>query len=122
MLPFISYPYNSKFWDTTFIFSPARLIKLGKEKGLKRQVFSILLWGFDQHGGQPIQHPQRLRGVSIAIDKFMRSMENFGLSDSVTLFNVSEFSRAIGSSSYGTSWLGWTLLCSWWSSKGWCIW
>jgi uncharacterized protein (DUF1501 family) len=85
------------------LLTVARLIKLGKEKGLKRQVFSILLGGFDQHGGQPIQHPQRLRGVSIAIDKFMRSMENFGLSDSVTLFNVSEFSRAIGSSSYGTS-------------------
>ena len=36
MHPSISYPYNSKFWDTTFIFSPRAIEKYMNSYNKKR--------------------------------------------------------------------------------------
>jgi len=85
----------------TFL-TAAKLIKIGKEKGFKRMVIAVSMGGFDQHATQGKTHSQRLRGLSLGIDRFMRSMEHLALIDNVTLFTVSEFGRSTGSNSDGT--------------------
>jgi len=80
----------------------ARLIKIAKNKGFKRVVIVVTLGGYDQHSTQATTHSQRIRGLSLGIDRFMRSMEKEALIDSVTMFSVSEFARSVGSNSDGT--------------------
>jgi len=80
----------------------AKLIKILKDKGHKRVVISVAVGGFDQHSTHAKTHAQRIRGVSLGIDRFMRTMEATGLMDDVTLFTVSEFARSAGSNRDGT--------------------
>ena len=80
----------------------AKLLKIGKNKGFKRMVIAITLGGYDQHSTQPKTHSQRLRTLSLGIDRFMRSIEHLGLMNDVTLFTVSEFARSLGSNRDGT--------------------
>jgi uncharacterized protein (DUF1501 family) len=65
-------------------------------------VISVTLGGFDQHSPQSRTHSQWIRGFSLGVDRFMRSMEHLGMSNEVTLFTVSEFARSTGSNSDGT--------------------
>jgi len=80
----------------------AKLIKILKDKGHKRVVISVAVGGFDQHSTHAKTHAQRIRGVSLGIDRFMRTMEATGLLNDVTLFTVSEFARSAASNRDGT--------------------
>jgi len=80
----------------------AKLINIAKNKGYKRLVISITLGGFDQHSTHAKTHAQRIRGLSLGIDRFMRTMEATGLLNDVALFTVSEFARSAGSNRDGT--------------------
>ena len=80
----------------------AKLIKIGKDNGLKRQVIYLSIGGWDSHSNMQYTHALSLRGLSLAIDKFMRGMEHLGLLDNVALMSVSEFGRSLGSNSGGT--------------------
>jgi uncharacterized protein (DUF1501 family) len=88
--------------STTGFISAAKLLKIGKDKGFKRMVISITLGGYDQHSTQSKTHSQRIRGFSLGLDRFMRTMEELGLMNNVTLFTVSEFARSTGSNNDGT--------------------
>jgi uncharacterized protein (DUF1501 family) len=85
-----------------YFTTAARLIEIGKRKGFKRMVIAIAVGGYDNHAYQTETHGKAIRAVSMGIDRFMKSMETLGLSESVTLFTVSEFARSASSNKDGT--------------------
>ena len=92
---------NVGMWDSTFL-SAAKLIKIGYEEQIKRQVIYIRLASFDTHGLQRKTHGIYLRAISAAIGKFQKIIEANNLSDKVTLFNISDFGRSVGANGDGT--------------------
>jgi len=87
-----------------YTLNAAKLIKIGIDKGLKRQVFymSLSFSGFDTHGEQSRVHGGHLRKVSIAIDKLQRVLKAHGLEDKVTTIFTSEFGRSVGANGDGS--------------------
>jgi len=88
-------------WDPTFL-SAAKLIKIGFDKGLKRQIIYIRLASFDTHGQQRKYHGMYLRALSSSLGKFQKVIDEAGLGDNVTLFPISDFGRSVGANSDGT--------------------
>ncbi len=80
----------------------AKLIKIGKDNGLKRQIFYVPDGGYDSHNDQSTQHSSRLRGLSLALYDFYLAMESLGLEDKVTLITISDFGRSTGDNGDGT--------------------
>jgi uncharacterized protein (DUF1501 family) len=80
----------------------AKLIKIGKEKGLKREIFFVTHAKYDTHGNQTFQHARNLRELSIAINDFYLAMQELNLENSVTLFNISDFGRSAGNNGDGS--------------------
>jgi uncharacterized protein (DUF1501 family) len=87
-----------------FGLNAAKLIKIGIDKGLKRQVFymSLSFSGFDTHAEQSRVHGENLRRISLAIDKLQRVLEAHGLGDKVTTILTSEFGRSVGTNGDGS--------------------
>jgi uncharacterized protein (DUF1501 family) len=88
-------------WDPTFL-SAAKLIKIGYDKGLKRQIIYVRLASFDTHGRQKKVHGEHLRSLSVSLDKFQKVIDKAGLSDNVILFPISDFGRSVGANSDGS--------------------
>ncbi len=90
----------------------AKMIDYGRNNGIKRQVFFVELGGFDCHNGQLNTHPQKLREISLAIDKFQKAIDSFGLSKQVTGFTTTDFGRTAASNGDGTdhAWAGHNLV------------
>lgn len=86
----------------------ARLIEIGKQEGLKRQVFVVTMGGYDTHQGQTDKHPQLLRELSIGLGQFQQAMQTQNIEDQVTLFTQSDFGRTLSPNSTGTdhAWAG----------------
>jgi hypothetical protein len=80
----------------------ARMAYIGKTKGLKRQIFFIYLGGYDTHSNQTFQHARNLRALSLGIGDLDRALSELGLSDKVTIFNISDFGRSTGNNGDGT--------------------
>jgi uncharacterized protein (DUF1501 family) len=70
-----------------------RLIQIRGAVGLQRQIFFCSQGGYDTHEDQPNRQPQLLADLSAAMLAFNLAMEELGLSEQVTLFTESEFSR-----------------------------
>lgn len=86
----------------------ARMIKYGKDTGLKRQVFYVQLSGFDTHSSQKTAHPALLRELSLGLGKFQAAMEEMGTENDVTTFTLSDFGRTATCNGDGTdhAWAG----------------
>jgi len=82
--------------------SIAKWAYIGKNSGLKRQIFYAPDSGYDTHGNQWVQHPRSLRGLSLAIGDFYKALEDMGMENEVTLILVSEFGRSLGDNGNGT--------------------
>jgi len=80
----------------------AKLAYIGKNRGLKRQIFFVHDGGYDTHNNQSIQHARKLRGLSLGIGDFMKALKEMGMEDEVTTFNISDFGRSIGENGDGT--------------------
>ena len=80
----------------------ARLIEIGKQDGIKRQVFVVTLGGFDTHANQADKHPLLIRELSIALGKFQKAMDAQQLAEQVTLFTQSDFGRTLSPNATGT--------------------
>jgi uncharacterized protein (DUF1501 family) len=87
----------------------AKLISLGPQLGVNRQVFFVALGGFDTHTGQGAFNTNNgqaglLSQLSQAIGAFYSATVELGVSDVVTLFTSSDFSRTFvpGGGSTGT--------------------
>ena len=95
--------FDKEPWNYIESFmTAARLIQIGKSNGLKRQVIYISIGGWDSHSNMKYTHALSLRGLSLAIEKFMRGIDHLGLMDKVTLMSVSEFGRSLVTSQGGT--------------------
>jgi uncharacterized protein (DUF1501 family) len=87
----------------------AKLISLGPQLGVNRQIFFVSLGGFDTHTGQGAFDSNNgqaglLGQLSQAIGAFYSATIELGVSNAVTLFTSSDFSRTFvpGGGSTGT--------------------
>ena len=80
----------------------AKLIKIGRDDGLKRQIFYVPDGGYDSHNDQSAQHSSRLRGLSLAFHDFYLAMKSLGLEEKVTIITISDFGRSTGDNGDGT--------------------
>jgi uncharacterized protein (DUF1501 family) len=80
----------------------AKLAHIGKNSGLKRQIFYLQHGGYDTHGNQKQQHGKVLRELSLSLGDFQLALDEMGMSDDVTTFNLSDFGRSVGNNGNGT--------------------
>jgi len=80
----------------------ANLIRIGKEKGFKRQIFFVSHKNYDSHANQLHSHPKLLREFSLALGDFQLSLQDMGIENEVTTFNISDFGRSVGNNGTGT--------------------
>ena len=71
----------------------ARLIGAAPSLGLKRQVFFASLGGWDLHSGQLAAHATLFSQISQALSAFYGATVELGVSQQVTAFTASDFSR-----------------------------
>lgn len=80
----------------------AKLVKIGKDKGLKRQIFSIYDGGYDTHNNQSQQHARKLRGLSMGLSDFYKALEAMGMENDVLVISASDFGRSTGNNGDGS--------------------
>jgi len=80
----------------------AKLAKIGKDRGLKRQIFFINDGGYDNHHTQTDSHSRKLRPLSLALGDFYTALEAMGMDNDVTLLNASDFARSTGNNGDGS--------------------
>ena len=80
----------------------AKLASIGKNRGLKRQVFYVVQGGYDTHANQAANHSGLLRELSMGLGDFQLAMKELGMENEVTTFNLSDFGRSIGNNGDGT--------------------
>lgn len=96
---------NTSFPDTSLgqqLKAVSKLIAVGRNNGLKRQVFFVAMSGFDTHSQQAQQHPQLMTQLSTAMSGFYRSTEEMGIENNVTTFTMSDFGRKLRPNGDGT--------------------
>jgi len=72
----------------------AQLIQLNRDQiGLSQQIFFCSLGGFDTHNGQLTTQSTLLGQLAAAMGAFDASMTSLSMSDAVTTFTLSDFSR-----------------------------
>ncbi|MEE4245780.1 MAG: DUF1501 domain-containing protein, partial [Kangiellaceae bacterium] len=79
-----------------------QLINSREQFGRKRQIFYVIMGGFDTHANQAIEHPQLMQSLNNNLAAFNQAMKELGLNDSVTLFTQSEFGRTLSVNGDGT--------------------
>jgi uncharacterized protein (DUF1501 family) len=88
----------------------ARLIKASTDPtagiNMKRQIFFVQIGGFDTHSQQLSGQGTLLQQLSQAISAFFSATVELGLSDKVTLFTMSDFSRTLQPSGTGAAQVG----------------
>jgi len=80
----------------------ARLIGARDDLTMERQIFLVAAGGFDTHDDQLLNQPGLLGDVSEAMTAFYLAMGELGVSNSVTAFTQSDFSRTLTSNGDGT--------------------
>lgn len=86
----------------TTLESVAKMAWLGKNVGLRRQVFVVGFGSFDTHSNQTSTHPSLLRRLSMALWKFQLALDSLDMSDEVTLYTQSDFARTFSDNGDGT--------------------
>jgi uncharacterized protein (DUF1501 family) len=80
----------------------ARLIAAREELGMQKQVFFVLMGGWDTHSDQLERLPRLLTDLNEAVDVFQGTIDDIGLASSVTSFTASDFGRTLSSNGNGT--------------------
>jgi len=86
----------------TQLSAVAKLAYIGKNSGLKRQVFYVVQGGYDTHSNQSEKHSGLLRELSLALGDLHTALKEMGMENEVTTFNISDFGRSIGNNGDGT--------------------
>ena len=84
----------------------ARLIKKRTDLSVNRQVFYVQIGGFDTHTNQLAGQGSLLAQFSQAARSFYDEMVTQGVSDKVTLFTMSDFSRTFNPAGVGANTVG----------------
>jgi uncharacterized protein (DUF1501 family) len=79
----------------------AKLLKFRVGLNMSRQIFFVELGGFDTHSSQVTPHRNLLIQVSQAVRAFYDETVAQGISDKVTLFTLSDFSRTLNPAGSG---------------------
>ena len=74
----------------------AQVIAAQSALGVKRQIFFCSVGGFDTHANQLPQQVQLLADVSSSMSAFYQATQELGVTNQVTQFTLSEFSRTHG--------------------------
>jgi uncharacterized protein (DUF1501 family) len=85
----------------------ARLIASREQLGMQKQVFFVLMGGWDTHSDQLERIPDLYSGLNEAISAFQQTIDRLNLSNSVTSFTASDFGRTLGSNGNGTQFCLW---------------
>ena len=80
----------------------ARLIASRERLGMRRQVFFVLMGGWDTHSDQLERQPALLSALNAAVGMFQGAVDELGLANSVTGFTASDFGRTLTSNGNGT--------------------
>lgn len=80
----------------------ARIISSRNVLNQKRQVFFVSRGGFDNHNELLNSQRANLSQVDEAVSTFYATMQDLGLTDSVTIFSASDFARTLSSNGNGT--------------------
>jgi uncharacterized protein (DUF1501 family) len=81
----------------------AQVIAARSALGVKRQIFFVSYGGFDTHADQLPQQVQLLTFVSQSMAAFYQATQELGVTNQVTTFTLSEFSRTLEPGSNGGS-------------------
>jgi uncharacterized protein (DUF1501 family) len=84
----------------------AKVIKLNSSLGLKRQIFFCSLGGFDTHNNQVGTQSNLLQQLSQAMVAFYNATVELGVSNQVTTFTLSDFSRTFTPAGTGSTTVG----------------
>ncbi|WP_240950355.1 DUF1501 domain-containing protein [Novosphingobium sp. ERN07] len=80
----------------------ARLVSVGKELGMKRQIFFVSTGRFDTHSSLKTVHPVLLENLADALRAFYDATVELGVSEQVTTFTGSDFGRTLTSNNDGS--------------------
>lgn len=80
----------------------ARLIASREQLGMQKQVFFVLMGGWDTHSDQLQRLPGLMTELNEAIGGFQQTIDELNLAQSVTSFTASDFGRTLGSNGNGT--------------------
>lgn len=80
----------------------ARLIASREELGMQKQVFFVLMGGWDTHSDQLDRQPDLMSNLNEAVGVFQQTIDGLGLAQSVTSFTASDFGRTLTSNGNGT--------------------
>jgi uncharacterized protein (DUF1501 family) len=98
-------PTTQKLTDNplaTSLQTVARIIGGRASLGVTRQIFYVVLGGFDTHNTQAQIHAQLLTELGQAFEYFDGLMTSTGLGNQVTTFTASDFGRTLTCNSDGT--------------------
>ena len=80
----------------------AKTIAARAKLGVRRQIFFVMLGGFDLHDNLLTNHPGLLSTVSKGVNTFWLALNEIGMQDQVTLFSASDFARTLTSNGDGS--------------------
>ena len=80
----------------------AKMISMGSEMGVKRQVFFVSTGRFDTHDGLGTLHPTLMANLGNALRAFYYTTVELGVANQVTTFTGSDFGRALTSNNDGS--------------------
>ena len=106
--PPLTTPFEQGNWLENQLRTVAKLIAIRQRVGMRRQLFFVELGNWDTHGNHLVRHAEQLTSLASGLFSFQRTIEELGLSDSVTTFTVSEFNRTLTINGDGTdhAWAG----------------
>jgi len=80
----------------------ARLIASREQLGMQKQVFFVLMGGWDTHSDQLERTPDLMKDLNEAVGTFQQTIDGLNLAQSVTSFTASDFGRTLSSNGNGT--------------------
>jgi uncharacterized protein (DUF1501 family) len=101
-VPALATPFNAANSLAVQLQMVARMIGARTALGLQRQVFFVMLGGFDTHDNLSNRHPALLAQVAEALKSFGAATNEMGVADRVTTFTASDFGRTLTSNGDGS--------------------
>jgi len=80
----------------------AKLIASREQLGMQKQVFFVLMGGWDTHSDQLERQPDLLEALNEAVTSFQTTIDGINMASSVTSFTASDFGRTLTSNGNGT--------------------
>ena len=94
------FPANSDLGDQLQMI--AKIVAVRNALGMRRQIFFCSVTGFDTHSNELTTQNNLLAELSQCMNAFYQATNELGISDRVTLFTASDFSRTFQSNGGGS--------------------